>query len=148
LISNKTAADKIKHLLIAAVICLLIGYGLDWLGITPIIKRIATSSFALASAGWVLLILSFLYWLVDVKQWNKHAWILVVIGMNAIFIYLFFETAGVQWVNGTVAIFVKGFLGFTGMSEKIMAVFSSAATLFLEWGLCYFLYKRKIFFKL
>jgi predicted acyltransferase len=148
LISESMPAVKIKKLVVAGLICLALGFGLDWPGITPIIKRISTSSFVLASGGWVLLILAFLFWLVDTRQWKRYAWILVVVGMNAIFIYLFFETVGLQWLNATVAIFVNGFLGFTGMSEKAAAVFSSLATLGLEWGLCYFLYKKKIFFKL
>jgi predicted acyltransferase len=148
LVSQSSAAEKIKKLVIAGIVCLVLGFAFDWLHITPIIKRISTSSFALASGGWVLLVLAFLYWLIDIKQFNKYAWLFVVVGMNAIFIYLFFETVGVQWVNGAVAIFVKGFLGFTGMNEKLMAVFSALVTLVLEWSLCYFLYKKKIFIKL
>jgi predicted acyltransferase len=148
LISERSAATKIKYLLIAGAIGLLVGYGLDWLNITPIIKRISTSSFALVSGGWVMLMLAFLYWLTDVKQFNKYAWVFTVVGMNAIFIYLFFETVGHQWVNGVVGIFVKGFLGFTGMTDNILAVFSALATLFAEWCLCYWLFKKKIFFKL
>ncbi len=147
-ISEKTAVDKIKYLVIAGAVCLLLGYGLDILNITPIIKRISTSSFALASGGWVLLIMALLYWIADVKQWNKYAWVFVVVGMNAIFIYLFFETLGHQWLNGVVAIFVKGFIGFTGMSEHWLNVLSAIAVLFTEWYLCYWLYIRKIFFKL
>lgn len=148
LISDKKAGDKIKILLIAAAICLLLGFGLDLLNITPIIKRISTSSFALASEGWVLLMLAFLYWCTDVKQWNKYAWIFVAVGMNSIFIYLFFETAGNQWLNGIIGIFVKGLLSFAGINEKILSAFSAFATLFTEWYLCYWLYKKKIFFKL
>jgi predicted acyltransferase len=148
LIREKSAADKIKYLLIAAAVCLLLGFGLNWFSITPIIKRIATSSFALASEGWVLLMLAFLYWLVDVRQWNKYAWIFVVVGMNSIFIYLFFETVGHQWLNGTVAIFLKGIVGFTGMKETGLNVLAALVTLFAEWSLCYWLYKKKIFFKL
>lgn len=148
LISEKKPIKKIKTLLFAAAACLLLGYGLDALNITPIVKRISTSSFVMASAGWVLLIMAVLYWLTDVKQWNKYAWIFVVVGMNAIFIYLFFETVGYQWLNKTIAIFVNVFLGVSGLSEKILAVFSSLATLFAEWYLCYWLYKRKIYFKL
>jgi predicted acyltransferase len=148
LLSNKTAKQKIGILLIAGVSALVIGYGLDIANITPIIKRISTSSFAFVSGGWVLIIMAFLYWLIDVKQFNKYAWIAVVVGMNAIFIYLFFETVGVQWFNGAVGIFVKGFVGFTGMGEKGLAVMSAFVTLFLEWCLCYWLWKKKIFIKL
>jgi predicted acyltransferase len=148
LVSNKTAKQKIITLLIAGIIGLIVGYGLDVANITPIIKRISTSSFAFVSGGWVLIILAFLYWLVDVKQYKKYAWIAVLVGMNAIFIYLFFETVGVQWFNGVIGIFVKGFLGFTGVGEKGLALLSACVTLLLEWFLCYWFYKKKIFIKL
>jgi predicted acyltransferase len=148
LVSNKTAQQKITTLLIAGVIALVVGYVVDITNITPIIKRISTSSFALVSGGWVLIMLAFLYWLIDVKKYNKYAWITIVVGMNAIFIYLFFETVGVQWFNGVVGIFVKGFVGFKGIGEKGLAVVSALVTLFLEWCLCYWLWKNKIFIKL
>ncbi len=148
LVSSKPVYYKIKALVIAAVTCLITGYGLDLFEVTPIIKRIATSSFVLVSGGYVILMLAFLYWLTDVKKWNKNAWLFTVVGMNAIFIYLFFETVGVQWVNKTIGIFVMGFLGYTGLSEPLLHVFSAMATLLAEWFLCYWLFKKKIFFKL
>jgi predicted acyltransferase len=149
LISNKTIGYKIKALVIAGIIALVIGFGMDWSGITPIIKRISTSSFAFASVGWVLLILAAVYWLVDVKQNIRYAWIFTVVGMNAIFIYLFFETVGAQWLNAKVAIFTGDILHlFLNVPVGIAAVISAQATLFAEWALCYWLYKRNIFFKL
>lgn len=148
LVSSRSSAQKIKILLAAGVIGLIAGFGLDWTGITPIIKRIATASFALASGGWVMLLLAFLYWVIDVKQNVRYAWLATVVGMNAIFIYLFFETVGVQWVNATTGIFVKGFTGMVGMPEGGQEIISAFAVLGLEWGLCYWLYKKKIFFKL
>lgn len=148
LVSDKTPQQKIKYLLVAAVIGLILGFGLDLVHITPIIKRIATSSFTLASGGWVLLMMAFLYWLIDVKKLDRFAWIAVVVGANAIFIYLFFETVGYQWVNGTVAIFVRGFLGLAGIAPKIAAVISALSTWVLEWVLCYWLARNKVFIKL
>lgn len=148
LIADKPAHQKIRYLVIAGVIGLVLGYGLDFANITPIIKRISTSSFVLASGGWVLLVMAFLYWFVDIKQVNKYAWVCIVVGMNSIFIYLFFETVGVQWFNGAVGIFVKGFLGFTGISTNVIAVFSALVTLLAEWYLCYFLSKHKVFIKI
>lgn len=148
LISSDTASKKITILLIAATACLLTGYTLDLTNITPIIKRISTSSFVLVSGGWVLMIMVLLYWITDIKKYQRFAWVFVVIGMNAIFIYLFFETVGHQWLNPVVGIFVKGFLGFTHMQEKWLEVCSAVVTLFVEWYLCLWLYKKKIFFKL
>ncbi|MCU0408659.1 MAG: DUF5009 domain-containing protein, partial [Bacteroidales bacterium] len=64
LMSSNTAQYKMKVLLIAGISGLVIGYGLDLLGITPIIKKIATSSFVFASGGWTVLALCFSYWLI------------------------------------------------------------------------------------
>lgn len=149
LISNQTSRSKIRVLIVAGLIALAVGFGLDLSGITPIIKRISTSSFAFASVGWVLLILAAVYWLVDVQGKTKYAWIFTVVGMNAIFIYLFFETVGVQWLNARVAIFTGDALHlFLNVPLSIAAVLSAIAALIAEWGLCYWLYQRNIFFKL
>ncbi|WP_462251386.1 acyltransferase family protein [Ferruginibacter sp.] len=139
---------KLKILFVAAAITLMVGYGLNILNITPIIKRISTSSFVVVSAGWVILMMAFLYWLTDIKDFKKYAWIFVVVGTNAIFIYLFFETVGLQWLNNTVAIFVNGFTDLFAAPDKLQAVINALVTLCLEWGLCYWLFLKKIFFKL
>ena len=148
LISQVTASRKLSLLCIAGITGLVLGYGLDLSGVTPIIKRISTSSFALVSGGWVMLILAFLYWLTDVMGQRKYAWLFTVVGMNSIFIYLFFETVGMQWINRTVAIFSNGLFGLTGAGPHVLAVLAALSSLALQWALCYWLYKRKIFFKL
>ena len=139
---------KIIVLVIAGIIGLVLGFGLDMANITPIIKKISTSSFTLASGGWVLLILAFLYWLVDIKKWNRYAWIFVVVGMNSIFIYILFSTLGYNFLNKAVGLFPRDILDWLGASTNVQAFFAALATLFVEWYICYWLYKRKIFFKL
>jgi predicted acyltransferase len=52
LLSAKSNSEKVKWLLLSGVAALIVGFALDFT-ITPIIKRIATSSFTLASACWV-----------------------------------------------------------------------------------------------
>lgn len=148
LVSDIPGKQKIKYLLIAGVAGLVVGFGLDLSGITPIIKRIATSSFTFASAGWVLLMMGFWYWLVDYKKYNKYAWIAVVVGANAIFIYLFFETVGYQWLDGAVAVFVRGFASLAGLEPQASAIISALVCWFTEWGLCYWLARNKVFIKL
>ena len=146
--SKVSGKDKIKKLLITGGLFLVAGYLLDWLNITPIIKRISTSSFVLASGGWALLALAFSYWIIDVKQ--KRNWIFpfVVVGTNPIFIYLFFNTVGYQWFNGFVAIFTHGVLGWFGSPEFLTELISSLSVLALEWYMLYYLYRRKIFFRI
>ncbi len=82
---------KVKWLIIWGVITLFTGYLLDMIHITPIIKRIATTSFTLASLGWCLLALAFIYWWIDIKDHKKNLSFFTIVGMNSLFIYLFFE---------------------------------------------------------
>lgn len=146
--STRTDTKKLRLLLIAGVIGVVIGYGLHFAGVTPIIKRICTSSFVIVSGGWCLLTLAFFYWLVDMAGVKKGFTFFVIVGMNPIFIYLFSNTVGGQWFNGFVKIFSGGFLSWIGISASIAAVFTSLSVLALEWLLCYWLYKREIFFKI
>jgi predicted acyltransferase len=149
LMTQGRPGPKIQILLMAGVAALVIGYGLAYADITPMIKRISTSSFVFASGGWVLLALTLVYWLVDVQENLRYAWIFSVMGMNAIFIYLFFETVGVQWLNRVVAIFSGDLLHrFAGVPHGQAAIISAAAAVAVDWGLCYWMYKRNIFLKL
>ncbi len=131
----------------AGGIALVLGYGLDWLGITPIIKRIATTSFTFASGGWALVALAFFYWLVDVKKVQSWTRFFIVVGMNSIFIYLFAEVLGKAWLVDFVKIFNFGFFGALGLTESALNLLNALITLGCMWGLCYFLYKKKIFFR-
>jgi predicted acyltransferase len=148
LLSAKSDQAKIKAFVISAIVGLVIGYGLDFGGITPIVKRISTSSFAFASGGWAILALAFFYWKVDVKE--KKTWVFpfVIVGMNSIFIYLFAEILGHRWLNKTVGIFTKGILEPIGMGENLIAVITAFLTLGAMWYLCYFIYKKKVFIKI
>lgn len=148
LMSSIPAKRKIGYLLMGAAIGLTLGYGIDLLGGTPIIKRIATSTFVLASGGWVLLVTAILFWLIDIKKQDRYAWIPAVVGMNPIFIYLLFETVGHQWVNKTIAIFVNGFTGLLSVPPDYQQLLASLVTLFFYWWICYWLYKKRVFFKL
>lgn len=140
--------DKIKQLLIWGVVCLVLGFGLDLAGITPIIKRIATSSFTLASLGWCLLGLAFCFWWIDIKNHKKYLTFFLVVGMNSIFIYLFFEIVGSHWFTQYVYIIAKGFLGIVHTPQLPANIIAALCVFTLEWLLCYFLYRKKIFFKL
>lgn len=146
LISERSTIEKVKTLLIAGVVGLVIGYGMDIAGITPIIKRIATSSFVIVSGGWCLLVLAACYWLVDVKENKKFVFFFTVVGMNSIFIYMFAETIGHQWLVGFASIFSEIFL-WLNASEATVNIAASLIALSISWYLCYWLYKRKIFFK-
>lgn len=147
LLSNRPDGTKLRALIVAGLVGLVLGYGLDWTGVTPIIKRIATSSFTLASGGWCLLALAFLYWLVDLRGHQRWSRAFVIVGMNPIFIYLFTQTVGHQWVVDTVRIFNDGFLGWLGFSPSLLAITNGLLTLGVFWYLCYWLYRHSIFIR-
>lgn len=139
---------KIKPLVTWAVIVLVLGYGLDIAGITPIIKRIATSSFTLASLGWCLIGLAFCYWWIDIMNHRKYLQFFTIVGMNSLFIYLFFEIVGHRWFNDYVRAIVNGLLEIVHTPELLSSIVASLTIFALEWSMCHFLYRKKIFFKI
>jgi predicted acyltransferase len=148
LLSHTSAKEKLKPFLVWGTAILVLGFAMDWLNITPIIKRIATSSFTLASGGIAILTLALFYWAIDVKK-NHAKWLTVfsVVGTNSIFIYLFAETVGAQWFRGFGQIWTEGLLTPLGISEKAIMVINALFVLFIFWYITYFLDKHKVYFK-
>ncbi|MDP4211771.1 MAG: DUF5009 domain-containing protein [Bacteroidota bacterium] len=148
LLSSKTSSEKMKYLLVSSGILLLLGFGLDWTGITPIIKRIATSAFVLASGGYCILFLAICYWWIDIKKHQRHLLFFTIFGMNSIFIYLFFEIVGDHWFTGYILFINRGLFGFVNFPHVPTEIIGSLVVFALEAGIMYFLYRKKIFFKI
>lgn len=144
LMSERTPARKIRILVIAGLIGLVVGYGLD--PVTPIIKRICTTSFVIASGGWCLLALALSYWLIDVKGWKRWAGFAMVFGMNPLFIYLFSELGGNRWFTRIVRPFTDGFLGRGG--EVLVGFVTALVVLWMDWYLVHWLFRRRIFIRI
>lgn len=131
---------RVKVIAGAAVACLVTGYALGL--VNPMVKRIWTASFTLASTGLVLLMLLFFYWLVEMRGQKKIVFPLVVVGMNSIFIYtLSIVLSG--WLNKAVGVFTFNYTAL-GLFGPIAQAATVAAVM---WYLCYWCYQRKIFFK-
>ena len=128
------------------IVGLLIGYGLD-LTITPVIKRIATSSFVFVSGGYCLLALAACYWWIDVKNHRENLKFFTIVGMNSIFIYLFFEIVGGRWFNEYVGAITNGLMTIIQTPISLQHIVTPLFIFGLEWSLCYFLYRKRIFFK-
>jgi predicted acyltransferase len=147
LMSSRTPAKKIQILLIAGVSALIIGYSLDLLNVTPIIKKIATSSFVFASGGWTILVLCLSYWLIDIKNlFIKGSWFFIIVGMNSIFIYLFCHIGGARLISNIISPFTN--LLFSWGGELTVNFITSLGVWAALWYLCYWLYKNKIFIKI
>ena len=147
LASSREAGEKIKRLALFGIAGLVVGYSLDWAGLVPIIKRTCTSSFILTSGGWCLVTLAFFYWLIDLKGRKSWTLFFAIVGMNSIFIYTFMETAGKYWLRDFAAIFVVPLLGLFGMTGEPALFVNGIVVLGLAWGLCFWLYRHRIFIR-
>lgn len=147
LMSSKSSYEKIKYLVIAGISGLLIGFSLDLLDITPIIKKIATASFVFASGGWAILALALSYWIIDVRKWlTKIAPIFIVVGMNCIFIYLLFELGGANLIKKIFLPFTTILFSWNG--ELTVAIVTSLLAWASLWYICYWMFRKKIFIKI
>jgi predicted acyltransferase len=135
---------KVLTLLVWGVLAVVVGYALD--PVTPIIKRICTSSFVIVSGGWCLVALALSYYIVDVKKWRRVPRFFTYVGMNSLFIYLFCHTDGAEWITGIVKPFTAALLSWSG--EAYVPLGIALVTWLALWALCYGLYRRKLFFKL
>ncbi len=147
LMSDKSQKEKIKWLILAGVAGLIVGFSLDLLNITPIIKKIATASFVFASGGWAILALAFTYWLIDIKKmFAKGSQIFIVVGMNSIFIYMLFSMGGAGILTEVFKPIVNSLLGWTG--NIIAEILTSIAVWSALWYLCFWMFRNKIFIKI
>ena len=147
LMSDWTPSRKIQILIIAGICGLVIGYSLDLLNINPIIKKIATVSFVFASGGWTILALCFSYWLIDVRNlFANGSKFFIIVGMNCIFIYLFFEIGGANLLGRIVGPFSKLLFSWTG--ELMTSIITSLGVWAALWYMCYWLFKNRMFIKI
>jgi predicted acyltransferase len=132
----------------------------------PIIKRIWTASFSLYSGGIVILALLVFYWMIEVMNWRRGWTFFIVVGMNSIFAYAMTEIFRGTF-NRWILIFSRPL--FTWLLDRPHAwealqkpasapwppqlgtwgdVIQAILVLLAQWGVLYFLYRRRIFFKL
>ncbi|HVK11908.1 MAG TPA: DUF5009 domain-containing protein, partial [Gemmataceae bacterium] len=110
----------------------------------PLVKRIWTPSFAVFAAGCTTLMLLFFYWCVEVGGWRRWAFPLVVVGVNSIAAYVLGNAFG-GWFRSLTAAWVEWLrepLGDAWFPVFQRVLFAAAA-----WGVLYWLYRRRIFFK-
>ena len=137
--AGKTQIFKIKWIFISGASSLILG--IAWNFNFPVNKILWTSSYVLFAGGFSLLLFGLFYWLIDYKGYKKWAFPFIVIGMNAITIYV------VQ------ALFDFGILidilihGFAGRMGNFGEAFFWICMVAIKWLFLYFLYKKKIFLK-
>lgn len=131
---------KVLGLIVAGVGAAILGW--LWNFQFPVIKKIWTSSYVLVAGGYSCLLLAVFYQIVDV--WNLRGWAqpFVWIGMNPITIYMAhniipFDDVAKRLVGGDL----NRYFGACGQ------LLIAAVVMALTFGLCYFLYRRRIFLR-
>jgi predicted acyltransferase len=138
--SRRQPWTKVAGLALAGLGCL--GAGYVWSSAFPIIKILWTSSYVLFAAGWSLLLLALFYGVIDVLGWRRWAFFFVVIGANAITIYVARSFVSFD----RIANFFFG--GVSSHSPELyQPAIKAFAVVAVEWALLYFLYRKKIFLR-
>lgn len=137
LMSARPVASKMKIIGLVGISGVVLGWALN--PVIPIVMKLWTTSYGLASAGFACLMFLCFYWAIDVRGYRQWAFPFVVIGMNAVAIYM--SESLIPW-SKTVAIFTTPLAGTLG---SFTTLFHAIAVLVVEWLVLYWLYKRRIF---
>ncbi len=137
LMTNRSTATKMTIIGAAGLSGVVLGWALN--PVIPIVMKIWTTSYGLASAGFACLMFLFFYWIIDVRGSQKWAFGFVVIGMNAVAIYM--SESIIPW-SRIVSIFTNPLAGALGVLTPLV---HAIVVLTVEWLVLYWMYKRKIF---
>ncbi len=110
----------------------------------PMVKRLWTASFTLFAAGWTCLLLAFFYGVIDGLGWRRWSWPFIVVGMNSIAIYMVANTLR-RPIESGLRPFLQGALD--QLSSPWQPVLMACGVVLVQWGMCYWLYRKRIFFK-
>ena len=143
LLNERGRGRRLLVVLVAAVVLVLAGLGLSpWV---PVIKKIWTASFALVSIGLTLAALLAFY--LAAARWpGSLLWYpFVVAGANSIFLYLLHEIFHGFLHEKVVGVFTRGIIGESTVWGGLL---TDWMVLLLELSVAFWLYRRRIFFKL
>lgn len=131
---------KTLFLLASGIACVYLGWA--WGLIFPIVKHIWTSSMVLYAGGWSLILLGTFYLIIDVLRLRFLGYFFIVIGMNAIAVYM---VTRVFDFRGLGDIFVRGLAQWTGDWQDFARAVAGFAIL---WLILLYLYRKKTFIKI
>ena len=139
LLVDRSGWIKGLGLAVAGLACL--GLGTLWGQVFPIIKILWTSSYVLVAGGWSLLLLAIFYTVIDVIKFRAWAFFFVVIGVNAITIYIAGSFIPFDSISQRL------FGGIARTSGSFGPVVVSLGEVAVAWLLLLHLYRNKIFLR-
>ncbi|MFT5886596.1 MAG: putative acyltransferase [Arcticibacterium sp.] len=108
----------------------------------PINKNLWSSSFVMQTTGLSLLLLTFFYYVIDVKGFKNWALFFKVIGMNSILIYV--SGKFINWSYTTKTLF-QWLLDLVGEPYPLLCF--AICLIAIKWIFLKFLYHKKLFLK-
>ena len=134
-----------------------IAVGLAWGVVFPINKNIWTSSYAVFTAGAASLLLAACYWIIDVRGWRRWTTPLVVLGVNAITLFvasgLLVKTLALIRVTGDdgreMAVSRWAYLEWFApiASPKHASLLYAVANLVVLFALLWWMHRRRIYLR-
>jgi heparan-alpha-glucosaminide N-acetyltransferase len=140
--SSQSRPRKAQILLLAGAACWVAGQALD-ATICPVVKRIWTPSWVVASTAWTCWMLAAFYAVIDVAGFRRWSFPLAVAGVNSIAIYLMY-----QLMRPFVSASLRTHLGREIYSGPHGSLVRGLSFFFALWLICLWLYRRKIFIKI
>lgn len=140
-------AKKVGILFACGAAGLAVGWGLSWLGVCPLVKRIWTPSWAIYSAGWAFLALGTFYLVIDVAKLRILAWPLAVVGMNSIAAYCMAQLLK-PWVRETMTRHLGAKVFNLPFGDVYGPAVEAGAFLLFCWLVCWWMYRKKIFVRI
>lgn len=134
---NRSGTSKMKIIGGVGVSGLILGYAMS--PVVPVVMKMWTTSYGILSAAWACLMFLVFYWVIDVGGRRRWAFFFVVIGMNALAIYLSSTVTRLPQIIGVLAKPGMAALGAYGL------LFKAVLVLALKWIILFWMYRRKIF---
>ena len=144
--ATSEASAKIKFFVITGIALLALGLLLHITGINPIVKRIWTPAWTIFSGGWCFLLLALFYGVIDVANYKKWAFFLMVIGMNSIAAYILADAFGSSISKSLYIHLGQNFDQVLG--APYASLVKGGLVLLIEWLILHWMYKRHIFIKI
>lgn len=144
--SSRPGDSKMRLLIIWGIVGVVVGTAVHLLGICPLVKRIWTPSWTVFSAGWVVLFLAGLYYIIDLRGYRRWAFPLLVVGMNSIAMYVLVHVAS-EYVMRSFTIHL-GRAAFESFGPAFVPVALGSATLLVFWVILFWMYRNKVFVRI
>ena len=134
---SRSNRDKLKKLLFAGAICMVIAVVASFT-ICPAVKKIWTPGWTLFSGAWLLWILAGFYFVIDMIGWKRWTWPFVIVGLNPLAAYMMSMLFN-RWVEDRMDVY----LGEGIAASPYAPIWYASGGLFFYWLVCLYLHRNR-----